>query len=717
MSYTQEFHNRIVQRDITRVLALWKEFCEIDALEEGELTDVLKILASSDNASSFGPYMELALPLVMSIKDQKEQMDAFCLLFDLQTTNSQSLWDLLQKIVKENFGSDPLFNEKLRITGIRTKGNFQGALSHFLLLNHCQKSNFVYHKSGWGVGEIVDSSILREQISVEFENVPGSKKDLPFKTAFKSLTSLPKDHVLALRFKAPEVLEEQANKDPVGLVTKIIEELGPKTASEIKDLLAGYVFDESRYSKWWQLARGKLKKDPLIISPETLKEPFDIRKQKLTLASRVNDLFTEPVAVQTIVPALWSLLKDFPQVVKETITQNKISSEIELLLKNSSLRSYEKIELFFLSELIDGQGLHEEELKKEITSLEKPIEEAVKIEIIAFRKRFLQAIQAYRPDWEELFKIALLEIEPAQIKEYVYKELITNKCLKTAKEVFETLLTQPAIYPEAFLWAFQKVIEKESDIFTEQRDQERFFESFLILLSLVETKSNKKEFAKKMHSLLTGHRFKIVREFFKYADISFVQEFLLLASKCQTISEHDVKILQSLAEVAFPDLSEKKETKDDSHILWTTEAGYRATEERIKHIGTVEIVDNAKEIEAARALGDLRENAEFKAALERRSRLQSELKRLSDQFHRARIITKGDIDPSAVGVGTKVVLQDQHGKKQEYAILGPWDANVEKNILSYQSKFAEAMLKKQIGDKLSFRGETFVVTSITSYFS
>ena len=54
-------------------------------------------------------------------------------------------------------------------------------------------------------------------------------------------------------------------------------------------------------------------------------------------------------------------------------------------------------------------------------------------------------------------------------------------------------------------------------------------------------------------------------------------------------------------------------------------------------------MNNAREIEAARALGDLRENAEFKAALERRARLQSELKFLSDQIGKARILTPEDV--------------------------------------------------------------------------
>lgn len=714
MTYLMEFKSRISSRDVGRVLSLWKEFCEMETVEEEELLPILEVLRDSDMSPKLGPYIELCLPLIFKLPLSKSQINALSLLYDIQTTNSQELWDLLHKLLKEEFGADTLFSEKMRITGLRTKGNFQGALSHFLLLNHLQKGNFVFHKGGWGVGEITDCSFLREQITVQFENVASSKKDLPFKTAFKSLTRLPSDHFLALRFGSPDRLEKEAQENPIDFMKKILVELGPKTASEIKDLVSGFVIDDSSYSKWWQQTRAKLKKDPLIVSPENIKEPFVLRKQKLTLSSRVDEIEQSATTTVSIICALWSLMRDFPQVLKDSGEQQKIISYIDRFLSLSSLSHCEKIQLLCLREFA-GQP-KQKELKEIITSLENPINEAVKIETIGLRKRMLQAIREHRNDWETIFRMALLELEPIQIKEYAYKELVDNNRLDLLEQVFESILEHPLLYSDAFMWAFDKSVEKESDVLTSEKDLERFFESFLLLLAAVENKPNRRDLAKKMYVRLTGHRFKIVRDLFKYADLAFIKEFLLLASKCQSIKEHDLKILQSLAEVAHPELLEKERVQVEEDILWTTEAGYRTAQERIKHIGTVEIVDNAKEIEAARALGDLRENAEYKFALERRSRLQAELKLLSDQFHRARIITKEDVIPSQVGIGTKVLLKDTKGTCQEYLILGPWDANVEKNILSFQSKFAEAMIGKKAGDTFSFREDTFLIEKITSHF-
>jgi transcription elongation GreA/GreB family factor len=155
----------------------------------------------------------------------------------------------------------------------------------------------------------------------------------------------------------------------------------------------------------------------------------------------------------------------------------------------------------------------------------------------------------------------------------------------------------------------------------------------------------------------------------------------------------------------------KQDNTSDANVIWTTEAGYKKVKERIQQIATVETVQNAKEIETARSHGDLRENAEFKSALEKRDRLQSELKGLSDQVNRARVLTKADIVTDEVGIGCVVEFKNKDGK----TLLGPWDADTNIGILSFQSKLAQEMKGLAVGDKFQFQGEEFTITSIRSY--
>ena len=112
----------------------------------------------------------------------------------------------------------------------------------------------------------------------------------------------------------------------------------------------------------------------------------------------------------------------------------------------------------------------------------------------------------------------------------------------------------------------------------------------------------------------------------------------------------------------------------------------------------------------------LRENAEFKAALERRDRLQSELRTLSEQFNRARILTESDIAADVVGVGAVIDLLDGDGKQSTYTLLGPWEADPDKHILSFQSKLAQSLMGKKVGDEVSIKGKTYKISNLRKYF-
>jgi transcription elongation GreA/GreB family factor len=280
-------------------------------------------------------------------------------------------------------------------------------------------------------------------------------------------------------------------------------------------------------------------------------------------------------------------------------------------------------------------------------------------------------------------------------------------------------LTDPGKNPELFVWYFQLIIAKDGQEFPfhDKKGQLRFFESFLILFNILESKPEYRELSKKMYSMLSSKRYALVRTLLEGSSLEFINEFLLLVSKCQSLTDHDLKILRSLAEVVHPSLAKRKqEPQIDGHIIWTTEEGFLKTQERIKTIGTTEIVENAREIEAARALGDLRENSEYKFALEKRSRLQGELKHLSEQLQRARIITQHDIRANEVFIGSIVETEGPSGEKITYTLLGPWDADPDQNILSFQSKLAQSIVGLKVNDKFSFKDKEYTIVAISSIF-
>jgi transcription elongation factor GreA-like protein/transcription elongation GreA/GreB family factor len=721
MGYLEDFLTQIQLRDFSKFLQLWEEYCASDQIEPEEITQLLEAVKKSEFARPFGQMIETALPLIDILTDKSRTYDVLRHLIDLQVTNSPKLADIATQALKDKYETHPMFNERIRLVGLRSRDQFQGALSNFDLLAHLDKGAFVYHESGWGVGEILEISQVREQIGVEFENVSGVRH-ITFTNAFKNLIPVQKDNFRVRRFAFPDDLEAEAKKDPVGAVKLLLRDLGPKTAAEIKDELCEWVIPEADWTKWWQSARGKLKKDTMVETPSSVKDPFRLRKSAVSHSDQFKGHLTKKTDLQEILLAAYNFVRDNPKSAKEESTRKELVEKLQDVKNQAdgNISLILGVELLLESLLSGTEQL--QKIEELIRSLNNPEEVVDQIQIAAYKKRALGLIKEYRTDWIDIFLNVLFSPQQGLLRDYLLDELLQGPAKAPLLSRLEQLFEKPAANPDMFVWYFQKVTHKggEKLPYGDKAGQCTLFEGFLILFSQIEPKPEYKDLVKKMASLLSNKRYALVRTIIEGTSLEYIHEFLLLISKIQTLTDTDQKILSSLAEVVQPSLSTSKQARvyphTDPNIYWTTEESYLKVQDKIKQIGTKEIVENAREIEAARALGDLRENSEFKFALEKRSRLQGELKRLSDQFRKARVISKNDVHETEVGVGCVVELRDSKGSSTSYKILGPWDADPDHNILSLQSKLAQAMAGLAVGDKFEFRDEEYTIAKLSSIF-
>lgn len=720
MTYLAEFKNAMNNRNFPKFLQLWEEYCTSDQVDVEEFTELLQAIKNSEFAKSFGKLVETAVPLWQCIKEKNDSYNVLKLLIDLQNTNTPALAELSQQALKEKYSNDSQFNERLRLIGLRTRENFQGALANYDLLAHMDKNQFVYHTGGWGAGEIVDISSLRQQVTVEFEKV-GGKKHFTFDNAFKALLPLHTNHFLVRRFAFADELEKEARDNPVEAVKLLLRDLGPKTAAEIKDELCELVIPEDDWVKWWQNARTKLKKDPLIEFPDSIKEPFKIRKSEITQEEQLHKAIQNNTEIDEVIQSTYNLLRDQPEMKKNKDISSKLRDRLSEQLKNPEITPSQELQIHLTLETHFGHQIDGKSVKDRILN-QKNIEDLIHgIEIVALKKRAMTLVKEVREDWITILLNLLMSIKHSALRDYIVKELNQGESKEQFDKALENLLQHPERYPEAFIWYFQTVINEEDSSlpYSGKEGHCQIFDAFLVLLSKIESKPEYKELTKKMYMMLSGKRYELVRTIFQGASLDFVKEFLLLASKCHTLSDHDMKTLRSLAAVVHPSLGKDTPKERDiveESVIWTTEEGLRKVQEKVKHIGTVEVVENAREIEAARALGDLRENSEYKFAQEKRARLQGQLKHLSDQIKHARVISKEDIDLDKVGVGNIVEVVDSQGNKSEYTILGPWEADPDNNVLSFQSQLAKTMRGCKKGESFQFKEEKLRVNKIGSFF-
>ena len=130
-----------------------------------------------------------------------------------------------------------------------------------------------------------------------------------------------------------------------------------------------------------------------------------------------------------------------------------------------------------------------------------------------------------------------------------------------------------------------------------------------------------------------------------------------------------------------------------------TQSGYKALEEEINQLKSVERPSIIKMIAEARAHGDLSENAEYHAAKERQAFIEGRVMELEDQLGRADVIDVSKLTGGTVKFGATVSLVDEDtDEKKKYQIVGDLEADAKKGRISISSPIARALIGKGKGD-------------------
>jgi len=128
-------------------------------------------------------------------------------------------------------------------------------------------------------------------------------------------------------------------------------------------------------------------------------------------------------------------------------------------------------------------------------------------------------------------------------------------------------------------------------------------------------------------------------------------------------------------------------------------SSYATLEAELKRLKSVERHKIVKEIEIARAHGDISENAEFHAAKERQSHIEGRITLLEDRLARAQVIDPSGQSPDVVRFGATVQLADaESGDEVTYTIVGEDEADVSKGLISVGSPIARALLGKPVDE-------------------
>ena len=130
-----------------------------------------------------------------------------------------------------------------------------------------------------------------------------------------------------------------------------------------------------------------------------------------------------------------------------------------------------------------------------------------------------------------------------------------------------------------------------------------------------------------------------------------------------------------------------------------TAEGYKALDEELKRLKTVERPAVIAQIAEARSHGDLSENAEYHAAKERQGWIEGRIAEIEDRMARAQVIDVSRLSGTQVKFGATVSLVDEDTDEEaRYQIVGEHEADVKQGRVSITSPLARAMIGKEMGD-------------------
>ncbi|MFD0590315.1 transcription elongation factor GreA [Paenibacillus sp. GCM10027627] len=135
--------------------------------------------------------------------------------------------------------------------------------------------------------------------------------------------------------------------------------------------------------------------------------------------------------------------------------------------------------------------------------------------------------------------------------------------------------------------------------------------------------------------------------------------------------------------------------------LILTPDGLAKIEAELDELKTVKRKELSERLKVAISYGDLKENSEYHSAKDDQAFMETRILQLERMLKIARVVDASSISLSQVGVGNVVVLNDvEFSEKIEYQIVGPAEADVANDKISYESPLGKELMGKKVGDKI-----------------
>jgi transcription elongation factor GreA len=579
---------------------------------------------------------------------------------------------------------------------------------------------YVVHRS-WGFGQIRRYDDAAQRLIIDFKG----KKGHPMEPAFciTTMDVLPPKHLLVRKETDTKKIEELVAENPAQLVVEALQAYPNNAATVIEiEIMLAQVVGEDKFKKWWSVAKKAVAKDPRISVPAKKTECYVLRETPISAEDEIMEQFTSTRSARRRI-----------QLAEELMTatgRKDVKTDLSVVLKGlaDAVRESNQLDA---SERLYGAAVRDDLARAVGAEVNfDPTQASIVANVrdlpaiaekipVQFQSRFLGLIQETHPIEARDVLFALLKVSQGKFTTECINFLIEHGHADELAATLKRWQTEQNLRAPVLLWIVKNRHSKKfakllNDLITPRLlgavfyaiDYEALQASSARRIPLADILSEDTDL---ISDLLSTADPETARDLANTLMLN--QGFEELTKK--SLLARFIKIFPKIQSLVAADAESKEEQ------LLVSRASYDRKREEYDQIVAKKIPENSKAIAAAREHGDLKENSEYKMAKQDQQVLMAQKTLLERDLGRARVTDFKEASSDQVGAGTIVTVRTVSGVTTTYTILGAWDGDPEKHIISYKTALGAALLGRKAGDTVKVKAggneEEYTVVSIMRY--
>ena len=586
-------------------------------------------------------------------------------------------------------------------------------------LSKIAPGSFRIHK-GYGGGVVTEWDLFNGKVTLDFEKEKG--KVMGLKLALEKTEAVEADDVRAQKVSQLDELRELAEKDPVELVARTVQSRGGTlTMDQLDAELCGSVVDEPGYKKWWEKTKKALRESKRVSVPTKRTDPLVLRDESTGPGEALVDDLDQARSPKGRVKALEAIQREAPLVAAtEGLLARAFDIVNDAALKLMKLAPAQSLELISLRNEIAQEVKQEDAISGDAPKLAEVLQvadgnlsEDLNQVAAARLKRILEAFPtAFGDDWVNKVLSVFGKISSRGVSE-IAKILGEKEKTKELNEHIKVALSRHALGPDSLAWICRERKKSATEVFDGSVGS--------VILTVLEQDSldDGPRRSGRLGNLLLDDK-ELIADILDGMELNDVRNFARKLLASPAFPDLDRKSLMARVIKKVPETQEmvsgENQSKGEDILLVSFESLDRRKAE-YEELVNKKIPANVKEISAARAHGDLRENFEYHAAKQMQGVLNSRKNEFEKDLERARPTDFQGADTSAVNIGTMIKVTLEDGSERSMTMLGAWDGDPDKNIVSYLSEIGQVLLGKAVGDTVEIRDtdtEELIKVTITA---